>query len=177
MSNKLTQMAREILQIEADLPYRFDYKETPSPTLEDFEIHTFEQVWGSTALGFGGMGGQDELSTYRNKHQMGHAGSNGEPFDRKKAHEWVKKMKNADGSTGPHYKIEQSEQLRQMYCMECDKWEFYVAINMMYSDYCEVARQMGLDRSEYYANMAKAFLCDEDAGENKLQKYFTKVVK
>ena len=62
MSNKLTQMAREILQIEADLPYRFDYKENPSPTLEDFEIHTFEQVWGSTALGFGGMGGQEMTS-------------------------------------------------------------------------------------------------------------------
>lgn len=25
MSNKLTEMAREILAIEADLPYRFDY--------------------------------------------------------------------------------------------------------------------------------------------------------
>ena len=58
MSNKLTEMAREILSIEADLPYRFDYNEKPCPTLDDFEIYTFEQVWGSTALGFGGIGGQ-----------------------------------------------------------------------------------------------------------------------
>ena len=58
MSNKLTGMAREILDIEADLPYRFDYSDNSKPTLDDFELHTFEQTWGSTALGFGGVGGQ-----------------------------------------------------------------------------------------------------------------------
>ena len=58
MSNKLTKMAREILNIEADLPYRFDYSDKSNPTLDDFELYTFEQTWGSTALGFGGIGGQ-----------------------------------------------------------------------------------------------------------------------
>ena len=58
MSNKLTEMAREILNIEADLPYRFDYSDNSNPTLDDFELYTFEQTWGSTALGFGGVGGQ-----------------------------------------------------------------------------------------------------------------------
>ena len=54
----LTKMARDILAIEEDLPFRFDYNEKPYPTLDDFELYTFDQVWGSTALGFGGMGGQ-----------------------------------------------------------------------------------------------------------------------
>lgn len=58
MSNKLIGMAREILAIEADLPYRFDYSDNSHPTLDDFELHTFEQTWGSTTLGFGGVGGQ-----------------------------------------------------------------------------------------------------------------------
>ena len=58
MSNKLTEMAREILAIEADLPYRFDYSDNSNPTLDDFVLHTFEQTWGSTALGFGGFGCQ-----------------------------------------------------------------------------------------------------------------------
>lgn len=58
MSNKLTEMARDILAIEADLPYRFDYSNNSNPTLDDFELYTFEQTWGSTALGFGGVGGQ-----------------------------------------------------------------------------------------------------------------------
>lgn len=34
------------------------WEENASPTLDDFELHTFEQTWGSTALGFGGVGGQ-----------------------------------------------------------------------------------------------------------------------
>lgn len=58
MSNKLTTMAREILAIEFDLPFRFDYSTGERPTVNDFEIHVFEQTWGSTTLGFGGMGGQ-----------------------------------------------------------------------------------------------------------------------
>ena len=66
MSNKLTQIAREILSIKEDLPFRFDYNENPHPTLDDFELYTFEQIWGSTALGFGGIGGQmmTEARTY-----------------------------------------------------------------------------------------------------------------
>ena len=51
MSNKLTQIAREALAIEADLTYRLDYSGKYMPTLEDFEVHIFEQVWGSTTLG------------------------------------------------------------------------------------------------------------------------------
>lgn len=58
MPNKLVRMAREILAIEDDLPYRFNSDKKPYPTLEDFEIYTFEQVWGSTTLGFSGIGGQ-----------------------------------------------------------------------------------------------------------------------
>ena len=58
MGNKLTRMAREILAIEEDLPYRFDYSDNSNPTLDDFVLHTFGQTWGSTALGFGGVGGQ-----------------------------------------------------------------------------------------------------------------------
>jgi hypothetical protein len=66
MSNKLTEMARELLAIEADLPYRLDYTENPRPYIDDFELHTFTQLWGSTALGFGGIDGQamTETRTY-----------------------------------------------------------------------------------------------------------------
>ena len=52
------QMAMEILDIESDLPYRFDYTLKYPPQIDDFDLFTFEQVWSSTALGFGGIGGQ-----------------------------------------------------------------------------------------------------------------------
>lgn len=56
MSNKLTRMAREILAIEADLPYRFDYSDNKNPEVDDFELYTFEQASISTLLEFGGIG-------------------------------------------------------------------------------------------------------------------------
>ena len=56
-SNQLVAMAREILEIEADMPCRLDYTKE-RPTIDDFELYTFNQMWGSTALGFGGIGGQ-----------------------------------------------------------------------------------------------------------------------
>ena len=66
MSNKLIRMAKQLLIINEDLPFRFDYSKDRRVTVDDFEIYIFEQVWGSTALGFGGIGGQamTEENTY-----------------------------------------------------------------------------------------------------------------
>lgn len=66
MSNKLVTMAREILEIEADFPFRLNYLVDRRPGIDDFDLYTFEQIWGSTALGFGGIGGQalTEARTY-----------------------------------------------------------------------------------------------------------------
>lgn len=92
-------------------------------------------------------------------------------FDEHKAKEWVGRMKNNDGTTGEHFKAEQTEQMRNAHCPDCDKMEFWAAMNMMYSDYCDVAKKMNIDRPDFYAHMAKAFLMDKDAGEGKLAKY------
>lgn len=61
MSNKLTDLAIEVLLVEKDIPLRIDYsKEDPLYrfNINDFSVYIFEQTWGSTALGFGGIGGQ-----------------------------------------------------------------------------------------------------------------------
>ena len=92
-------------------------------------------------------------------------------FDEHKAKEWVGRMKNNDGTTGEHFKAEQTEQMRNAHCPDCDKMEFWAAMNMMYSDYCDVAKKMNIDRPDFYAHMAKAFLMDKDAGEGKLARY------
>ena len=97
--------------------------------------------------------------------------------DEETAMEWVEGMQNADGSKGPHYKIDQVEQWRSTNCMDCDKWEFFVAVNMMYSDYCKVAEKMNISKLDFYGHMAKAFLNDEDAGPHKLQKYMAEIAE
>lgn len=66
MSNKLTKMAKELLAIEEDMPFRFERLNPGMVKVDDFEMITFNQIWGSTALGFGGVGGQaiTEARTY-----------------------------------------------------------------------------------------------------------------
>lgn len=64
-SNKITKMARELLMINEDFPFRLG-ADARRISVDDFEIYTFTQAWGSTALGFGGIGGQaiTEANTY-----------------------------------------------------------------------------------------------------------------
>lgn len=58
MNNKLVNVARELLNINDDISFRFDYtKDDQKLTVDDFELFMFEQTWGSTSLGFGGIGG------------------------------------------------------------------------------------------------------------------------
>ena len=51
MNTKLSKMAEELLSIEKDLSDR-------GALPNEIEVYTFEQTWPSTALGFGGIGGQ-----------------------------------------------------------------------------------------------------------------------
>lgn len=62
--SKITRIAKELLQIHEDLPYRIDLIKNPKPDIDDFEVYIFEQIWGSTALGFPGMGGQAITSAF-----------------------------------------------------------------------------------------------------------------
>ena len=94
------------------------------------------------------------------------------PIDEHTARMWVNKM---DG--GEHFKMEQAEQQRMAVCPDCDKFSFYVALNMMYSDYCEVAKKMNIDRPDYYAHLAKDFLKDKDAKPHKLRRYMEHIAK
>ena len=96
----------------------------------------------------------------------GHHESMKKPVDEQTARHWVEKMEG-----GEKFSPDLTDQLRNSHCPECKKWEFYTAINMMYSDYCSVAKKLNVDRADFYALMAKAFLEDEDAGEHKLRKY------
>lgn len=88
------------------------------------------------------------------------------PVDEHTARMWVERM---DG--GEHFKPEQADPLRSTICPECGKWEWYVAMNAMYSDHCETAKKLGMDKPEFYAHMAKDFLMDTDAKPHKLRRY------
>lgn len=100
-----------------------------------------------------------------------------EGLDERTAHEWSKKMKNADGSTGAHWTKEQVKPYMQNVGYQGDEIEFWIIMNAMYSDYCKIAKKYGVDRPEYYAEIAKAWLEDKDAVPDKAAAYYECVVK
>lgn len=88
-----------------------------------------------------------------------------ETFDRAAAEEWAKHMENADGTTGAHWTMSQTDAVAESVGLPHDipRWAFGVTMNMMYSDYYDVAMQFGVNRPDFYAALAKAFLMDKDA--------------
>ncbi|MEY8386244.1 hypothetical protein AALC17_02970 [Oscillospiraceae bacterium 38-13] len=110
----------------------------------------------------------------------GHSsGSSGAPFTREMAQEWVQRMRNADGTTGPHWTMEKTEEARAQRGITCDPLAFWVAMNMIYSDYSKVAEKVNANSMDFYVYMAKAFLEDRDArnqGGDKLARYYEYVV-
>ena len=96
--------------------------------------------------------------------------------------QWAERMQNADGSTGPHWTMEQTTAVAESMGIQAPvvpHWAWGVTMNMMYSDYYPVAVEFGLNRPEFYAALAKAFLIDKDGPgpERKLMKYYEHVVK
>jgi hypothetical protein len=96
---------------------------------------------------------------------------------------WKQKMENEDGTRGAHFDMQQimnaAEKLNVKFD-EFDEREFCIAVNMMYSDYCKVARKYVAPDKElmFFAELAKAFLEDEDAPEasEKLALYYHCIV-
>lgn len=99
-----------------------------------------------------------------------HAGD--APLTKAQVAAWVGSMKNADGTRGGHWTMEQTEAVRKQRGIECDPVMFYAAMNMMYSDYCKAVEKTGTVSVDFYAYMAKAFLDDEDAAPDKLARYY-----
>ena len=87
------------------------------------------------------------------------------------AESWVRRMQNSDGSSGAHWDYNQTEQVRQQKGYKCEPVAFYATMNMMYSDYCQAARDIGCNTVDFYAAMAKAFLEDADAPSDKIERY------
>ena len=103
-------------------------------------------------------------------------------FDRETAMQWAERMQNADGSTGLHWTMEQTTAVAESMGIQAPvvtRWAWGVAMNMMYSDYYPVAVEFGLNRPEFYAALAKAFLLDKDGPgpERKLMEYYEHIAK
>jgi hypothetical protein len=93
------------------------------------------------------------------------------------ATEWVNSMMNEDGTKGPHWSLEETKSFKRSSSVSDKSWD--AAMNMMYSDYYKVAEKYGVNKPDFYADLAEAFLNDKDAGdgESKLAHYYYGIVE
>lgn len=102
-------------------------------------------------------------------------------FDRAEAERWAQHMKNADGTVGANWTMAQTDAVAESMNIPHDipRWAWGVTMNMMYSDYYDVAMKYGINRPEFYGELAKAFLMDKDAPAPtvKLMEYYENIAK
>ncbi len=122
----------------------------------------------------------DEMA-HRSGSKMDHGGAMSHQmpkFDERTAKEWVAKMENEDGTRGPHWTMDQTTKVMEQRGIKDDPAKIYAVLNMMYSDYCEVAKKLNVNNMDFYAGLTQAFLKDKDAGaQDKLAAYYEYVVK
>lgn len=100
-----------------------------------------------------------------------------EHLTKQRAQEWVSGMKNSDGTNGGHWTMDQTKQVMKQRGIDCNEADFYAIMNAVYSDYSKVAKKYGLDNVDFYADIAKAWLEDDDAEDGKAVRYFGSIVK
>lgn len=105
-----------------------------------------------------------------------------QPLTREKAERWVKSMCNEDPEReeGECWTLEEVKGIARKMGMPAEGKkliEFYAAINAMYSDYYKVAEKFDLVEDDFFAELAKAFIEDKDAVQDKVAAYYEYIVE
>lgn len=117
---------------------------------------------------------------YANHHGMD---AHAETLTPEKVREWVGSMISADPSKpkGGKWTMDDVKPLaiKMGVPTEGERFlDFYIIMNAMYSDYYEVARKYNLQNNPaFFADMAKAWLDDPDAVDDKTAAYYRYIVK
>ena len=83
-------------------------------------------------------------------------------------------MENEDGSRGEHWSLEETTSIANQYGINLkgekyNKYDWYVALNMIRSDYYRaVVTMTSSDHIKYFVELAKAWLNDKDIEEGKM---------
>lgn len=88
-------------------------------------------------------------------------------FTKETAMHAVSKMKNKDGSIGGHWDYDTTTKVLKAKGYDFNPCDWYVALNMIYSDYYKTGRS-----DDTYIELAYDFLADKDAPEDKMKKYY-----
>jgi hypothetical protein len=106
--------------------------------------------------------------------------SYGKKLTKEIAEEWVHSMDSPDTGDGQKWSLESTSEYGNKVNMDWtrhSKIDFYCVMNMMYSDYYRTAKAMNmLSDTMFFAHLSKDWLCDSDAPDDKLYKYYFEVI-
>ena len=111
--------------------------------------------------------------------QIGFQSNSEKGLDKQTVMEWVESMEDGEGVKGGKYTWHQAQQYAMNKGITGEKrmLEFYAAMNAMYTDFHEAGKKFGVDKPDFYACLAKLFIEDPDAVDDKMEKYYEHVVK
>lgn len=98
-----------------------------------------------------------------------------EPISYAEAMEWAENLQG-----GPRWKTDEIKKEATELGMPTsgeEFAEFYAVTNALYSDYHKVSKERGVDDLDFYGKLAKAFIEDKDACENKTAIYYRFIVE
>jgi len=103
------------------------------------------------------------------------------PLDEGTAKEWVESMENPEdkSKSGEHWNMAQTTQVLKSMKLPYDPIEFYVVMNMMFTDYYGVAKKYGQEKNaDFFVELSKGWLDDKDvaAGDKKTAMYYREIV-
>ncbi len=93
-------------------------------------------------------------------------------FTEEDAKEWAKSM-----SPPAKWTMEQTTAVMQQKGYTCKPYEFWIAMNALYSDYGKTAAKHGVDKPDFWADLAYDFIHDADAVEGKIGRYWRDIVR
>lgn len=98
---------------------------------------------------------------------------------RYEAREWTAKLRNADGTQGEHWTMDQTKAVQKSNDIRCDEAEFYAVINALYSDFSKVMSSIGITDKDvdFWCRFAQGWLRDEDAMPHKAMRYLKCIVQ
>jgi hypothetical protein len=155
-----------------------------SPYGDQPDVYRQQEEWPSDNVAYfedySQSGGRMPRSQqYTAGRQIGFQSNGEERFDKETAHEWVENMKDSSGNVGGKYSWSQAHQYAVNKGITSDKKiaEFYAAMNAMYSDFHAAGEKFGVDTPDFYACLAKLFMDDPDAVNDKMAMYYKYIVK
>lgn len=104
----------------------------------------------------------------------------GEAITMEQAQAWVDHMDNADTSRphGGRWTYAEATELGHKLGVPDDQMiAFFVALNMIWSDYGPVISATGNNTPDFYGKMARAFIDDKDARPHKVARYMRAIAK